>query len=139
MACPNFKNGPKTGLCPLGVKELEVNTTKKLCYTYVFQETTPFIGPYRLSRGPTSWCKNDISSRVFQTNITTFALLMLVNTFTLHMFLNPHIVFILFFILYIFPHITLFLLKVEVPCKNCTWYKIMTMAFWKDWRSPISS
>jgi hypothetical protein len=20
MACPNFKNGPKTGLCPLGVK-----------------------------------------------------------------------------------------------------------------------
>jgi hypothetical protein len=31
--------------------------------------------------------------------------------------------------------ITLLLLKVDMPRKNCTWYKIMTMTFWKDWQS----
>jgi hypothetical protein len=25
---------------------------------------------------------------------------------------------------------------VDVPHKNCTWYKIMTMIFWKDWQLP---
>jgi hypothetical protein len=37
---------------------------------------------------------------------------------------------------YIHIHVTLLSLKVDVPCKNCTCYKIMTMAFWTDWRSP---
>jgi hypothetical protein len=31
---------------------------------------------------------------------------------------------------------TLLSLKANMPCKNCTWYKIMIMTFWKDWRSP---
>jgi hypothetical protein len=26
-------------------------------------------------------------------------------------------------------YVTLFLLKVQVPCKKCTWYKIMIMIF----------
>jgi hypothetical protein len=28
MACPNFKNGPKKGLCPLGVKGTHVTRCK---------------------------------------------------------------------------------------------------------------
>ena len=31
---------------------------------------------------------------------------------------------------------TLFLLKVLVPCKECSWYKIVIMIFWRDWWSP---
>ena len=36
---------------------------------------------------------------------------------------------------------TLLSLKVDVPCKNCTWYKIITITFWKDWWSltPLES
>jgi hypothetical protein len=30
---------------------------------------------------------------------------------------------------------TVLLLKVDVLGKNCTWYKIMTITFWRDWRS----
>jgi hypothetical protein len=41
------------------------------------------------------WCKNDISSRIFQTHITAFTLLLLVDVFTLHMLLGLHIIFIL--------------------------------------------
>ena len=28
-----------------------------------------------------------------------------------------------------------------MPCKYCTWYKIMTIKFWKDWRllTPLKS
>jgi hypothetical protein len=33
-------------------------------------------------------------------------------------------------------YITVFPLKLDVPCKNCTRYKIMTMTFWRDWRLP---
>jgi hypothetical protein len=29
MACPNFKNGPKNGLGPLGVKKPKINPKKK--------------------------------------------------------------------------------------------------------------
>jgi hypothetical protein len=36
-------------------------------------------------------------------------------------------------------HITLLLLKVLVPCKKCSWYKIVIMIFWRDWRLPFSS
>jgi hypothetical protein len=32
MACPNFKNGPKNGLGPLGVKQLEI--TKLYVFTW---------------------------------------------------------------------------------------------------------
>jgi hypothetical protein len=46
-----------------------------------------------------------VNFRIFQTNIITFTLLMLVDVFTLHILLNPHIVFIVLFILYIFSHI----------------------------------
>jgi hypothetical protein len=31
---------------------------------------------------------------------------------------------------------TLLSLKVDVQLKNCAWYKIMTMTFWRDWRLP---
>jgi hypothetical protein len=31
---------------------------------------------------------------------------------------------------------TLFPLKVLVPCKKCSWFKIVIMIFWKGWRSP---
>jgi hypothetical protein len=27
-------------------------------------------------------------------------------------------------------------LKVLVPCEKCSWFKIMIMIFWKNWRSP---
>ena len=30
----------------------------------------------------------------------------------------------------------IFLLKVLVPCKKCSWFKIVIMIFWKDWWSP---
>jgi hypothetical protein len=33
--------------------------------------------------------------------------------------------------------LTLILLKMDVPCKNCTWYKIMTMTFRRDWGLSI--
>jgi hypothetical protein len=29
---------------------------------------------------------------------------------------------------------TLLPLKVDMPCKNWTWHKIMMIAFWRDWR-----
>jgi hypothetical protein len=71
-----------------------------------------FIGPCLLGRDLASWCQNDMSFRLSQTNITSFTLLMLVDTFTLHMLLHMllyllhlHIVFILLFILYIFLHV----------------------------------
>jgi hypothetical protein len=35
-------------------------------------------------------------------------------------------------------HTTLLPLKVLVPCRKCSWYKIVIMIFWKGWRSPTS-
>jgi hypothetical protein len=32
--------------------------------------------------------------------------------------------------------VTLFPLKVLVPCEKCSWFKIVIMIFWKGWRSP---
>jgi hypothetical protein len=32
--------------------------------------------------------------------------------------------------------LTLFLLKILMPCEKCLWYKIDIMIFSKDWRSP---
>jgi hypothetical protein len=29
-------------------------------------------------------------------------------------------------------------LKMDMPYKNYTWYKIMSMTFWRDWRSLTS-
>jgi hypothetical protein len=43
MTCPNFKNGPKNGLCPLGVKPLKFCTTYMLC---IFFAITHLIFAY---------------------------------------------------------------------------------------------
>jgi hypothetical protein len=36
---------------------------------------------------------------------------------------------------FIYP-VTLFLLKVLVPCGKCSWFKVVIMIFWKGWQSP---
>jgi hypothetical protein len=35
--------------------------------------------------------------------------------------------------------LTLFPLKVLIPCEKCSWYKILIMIFWRGWRSPTPS
>jgi hypothetical protein len=82
----------------------------KIISSYLFSVTPHpslpmYIGACILRRDLASWCKNNITSKTFQTNITTFIMLMLVDAFTLHMLRTPSIVFIPLSMLYALFHI----------------------------------
>jgi hypothetical protein len=62
---------------------------------------TYLLGPAFEAKTLQSWCKNDVNSRISQTNMIDFTLLTLVDAFTLHMLLDLHIVIILHSVLYI--------------------------------------
>jgi hypothetical protein len=88
---------------------------------------TYLLGPAFEAKTLQSWCKNDVNSRISQTNMIDFTLLTLVDAFTLHMLLDLHIVIILhsvlyILILYIYIYIYISLCTIRTQYVKCFMY-----------------
>jgi hypothetical protein len=82
------------------------------------------------SRDLALWCKNNIKSKISQTNITIFTLLMLVNSLTLHMLLDMHIIFIPLSMRYALSHVICVYYILYIVCIIFHKLDIYFFAYW---------